>query len=108
VAGIVFGLIQGAITGNFQHYLPLACLLSLGALLGDLLGSFIKRRIGIERGGAAPVLDQLGFVCLAMLLAWPFYLPGWQEILTVLIITPPIHLATNFAGYKLGMKSHPY
>jgi len=34
--------------------------------------------------------------------------PSWQVIVTLLIITPPIHLATNFIGYKLGFKSRPY
>jgi len=72
------------------------------------LGSFIKRRLDIPRGGAAPVLDQLGFVVFALLFASPVMLPGWEVTLTILIITPPIHLATNFVGYKLGFKSKPY
>jgi CDP-2,3-bis-(O-geranylgeranyl)-sn-glycerol synthase len=79
--------------------------------VGDLAGSFIKRRLNIPRGGAAPVLDQLGFVVLALIFATPLVLQmqiGWEVALTILIITPPIHLATNFAGYKLGLKSRPY
>lgn len=107
-AGTIIGLLQGIAKGSLSHYLPLGFLLGLGALLGDLLGSFIKRRMGIERGGAAPGLDQLGFVVIALLLASPIELPGWQAIVTLLVITPPIHLATNFIGHKLKLKARPY
>ena len=35
---------------------------SIGAMLGDMLGSFIKRRLNISRGRPAPLLDQLDFL----------------------------------------------
>lgn len=108
LAGVLVGLIEGALTGSFSYYLLLGFLLAAGALLGDLLGSFIKRRLGISRGGAAPGLDQLGFIVVALLLASPVFLPSWEIIAAILIITPPIHLGTNFAGYKLGLKAKPY
>lgn len=106
--GTMIGLVQGLIAEDFSHYLLLGFLLALGALFGDLLGSFIKRRLGLKRGDAAPGLDQLGFVLVALLLASLVTLPRWEVILTILIITPPIHLITNFVGYKLGFKSRPY
>ncbi|HKL29657.1 MAG TPA: CDP-2,3-bis-(O-geranylgeranyl)-sn-glycerol synthase, partial [Natrialbaceae archaeon] len=47
---------------------PLAIVvaLPLGAMLGDILASFIKRRIDRERGAAVPGLDQLDFVVGAL------------------------------------------
>ncbi len=107
-AGTFVGLLQGIAVGPLPDYLALGFLLALGALLGDLLGSFIKRRLGIKRGGAAPGLDQLSFVLVALLAASPLALPSWEIVLTIIIITPPIHLATNFGGYKLGLKRRPY
>lgn len=108
IAGPVVGLLQGIWAGDIVTYALLGFLLAFGAITGDLLGSFIKRRLGISRGGAAPGLDQLGFIALALLFASPLRVPGWDVILTIFIITPPIHLATNFVGYKLGFKSRPY
>jgi len=111
IAGSLVGVLQGVVAGKACTYAMFGLLLVLGALVGDLLGSFIKRRLNIPRGGAAPVLDQLGFVVFALLFASPVMLPmlpGWEVILIILIITPPIHLATNFVGYKLGFKSRPY
>ena len=108
IAGSVFGVLQGVAVGQLYAYAMRGLLLAIGALSGDLIGSFVKRRLNISRGAAAPILDQLGFVVFALLLASPLILPGWDVILTILIITPPIHLATNFCGYKLGLKSRPY
>jgi CDP-2,3-bis-(O-geranylgeranyl)-sn-glycerol synthase len=108
VAGSIAGVAQGTMVGQLSTYSILGLLLALGALVGDLAGSFIKRRLNIPRGGAAPVLDQLGFAVFALLFAGPVMLPRWEVILTVLIITPPIHLATNFVGYRLGLKGRPY
>jgi CDP-2,3-bis-(O-geranylgeranyl)-sn-glycerol synthase len=108
IAGTVIGLFQGIFRAPLGEHTLLGFMLALGALLGDLVSSFIKRRIDIERGGAAPGLDQLSFVVVALLLASPVKVPSWQVIVTLLIITPPIHLATNFIGYKLGLKSRPY
>ena len=107
-AGIVIGVLQGVAKGPLLHYLSLGFLLALGALLGDLMGSFIKRRLGIERGGVLPGLDQLGFVIIALLLASPVEVPSWQEIVAIFLITPALHLATNFIGYKLKLKNRPY
>jgi len=107
IAGSLVGLVQGIIVGSCA--VPaVGVLLSLGALTGDLCGSFIKRRMNIPRGGAAPLLDQLGFLLLALLFASPLTIPRWEIILTLIVITPPIHLGTNFIGYKLGMKKKPY
>ena len=108
VAGPVVGALQGVWAGDVFTYTVIGFLLALGALTGDLLGSFIKRRLGISRGGAAPGLDQLGFITLALLFASSLRLPSWEVVLTIFILTPPIHLATNFVGYKLGFKSRPY
>ena len=108
VAGTAIGVLQGIAKGPLSHYLSLGFLLALGALLGDLMGSFVKRRLGIERGGALPGLDQLGFVVIALLLASPVEVPSWQVIVAIFLITPALHLATNFIGYKLGLKSRPY
>src|SRR5262249_39990528 len=44
--------------------LPVVLLLTVGAMTGDAVGSFLKRRLGRESGGRAPLLDQLPFVLL--------------------------------------------
>lgn len=88
--------------------------LPLGAMIGDIGASFIKRRTGRERGAAFPVVDQLDFVLGAFILTF-LLTPSWfiatftlPVIITVLVITPLLHRATNIIGYLLGLKTVPY
>jgi CDP-2,3-bis-(O-geranylgeranyl)-sn-glycerol synthase len=54
------------------------------------------------------VADQLDFVLGALLFSLLVSPPSWQVALVVLVITPPIHLLTNFVAYHLGVKKEPW
>ncbi len=57
-------------------FMVIICL-SYGGLVGDLIKSFFKRRMGIPRGGRSPFLvDQLDFVLGAWLVTVPIFW-GW-------------------------------
>jgi len=108
--GAVAGLAETAVFGFQSFPALLGVLLSFGALMGDLMGAFLKRRIGLAPGELLPVIDQTDFIIGALLLSLPVSLPllSWEIVLTVLVITPPVHLLTNFAAYKLGLKRNPW
>jgi len=106
--GISVGLVEGLVFG-FQNYpVSFSVLIPLGALLGDLTGAFIKRRIGIAPGGLLPIVDQIDFVIGAIVFSIPLAIISWQLAITVLLITPPIHLFTNYLAYKMKLKRHPW
>ncbi len=106
--GIGVGLVEGLVFG-FQNYpVSFSVLIPLGALLGDLTGAFIKRRIGIAPGGLLPIVDQIDFVIGAIVFSIPLAIISWQLAVTVLLITPPIHLFTNYLAYKMKLKRHPW
>jgi CDP-2,3-bis-(O-geranylgeranyl)-sn-glycerol synthase len=107
IVGTGVGLVESAI---FDYPAVFGVLLSLGALVGDLVGSFVKRRLGISPGGMLPVLDQVDFVLGAIVFSLPVFSGSlsWNLVLAVLILTPPIHLLTNVGAYKLGLKSNPW
>ena len=111
IRGLASGLIVGAIVGVFesfflaQNLLPIAILASLGALLGDMAGAFVKRRLRIKPGGPFPVLDQLDFVIGAVLLVSLVSDVSLGTAAIVLLLTPPIHFLTNLGAYLLGLKS---
>lgn len=88
--------------------------LPLGAMLGDIAASFIKRRTGRERGASFPVVDQLDFVIGALVLTF-LVSPVWflstfsiAVLVVIIVITPVLHRATNIIGYLLGVKQEPY
>jgi CDP-2,3-bis-(O-geranylgeranyl)-sn-glycerol synthase len=103
--GMLVGLVEAVIFGFPILFLVLT---PLGALLGDLTGAFIKRRLGIKPGGLLPIVDQIDFVVGALIFAIPLAIVSWELAITVLLITPPIHLFTNCLAYKLKLKKHPW
>lgn len=120
--GFLFGLAQNAAAesiglpsfgSGFEAILVLAGL-SVGAMLGDIVASFFKRRLGLKRGAQLFVIDQLDFVfgawILTMILAPSWF---WQNftpaiIIIILIITPILHRVTNIIGYRIGAKREPW
>jgi CDP-2,3-bis-(O-geranylgeranyl)-sn-glycerol synthase len=113
VRGLLAGLIIGTLVGFAQQFVPfgqqsalLGFTLSLGALVGDLMDSFMKRRLGLVPGSPVPLADQLDFVLGAFLVSVAIgQSPPMFWILIILLVTPPIHLVTNFVAYLLGAKN---
>ncbi|MEM3783556.1 MAG: CDP-2,3-bis-(O-geranylgeranyl)-sn-glycerol synthase [Candidatus Bathyarchaeia archaeon] len=112
--GFFFGLTIGTLVGLVEAFffteypISFGFLLSLGALLGDLAGAFLKRRIGLTPGELLPVVDQIDFIIGALAFFLPFNVLSLELALTVLLITPPLHIVTNFTAYKMGLKSNPW
>ena len=120
VIGIITGIIQGVIApeiiANFGQYIitPIVTdigsgiligfLLGFGALLGDAIGSFLKRRIGIGRGKPAPILDQLDFLIVALILVSFVVKLSILFVAIAILLTLIIHLIANTGAYLLGLK----
>lgn len=128
IRGLIGGTACGIIAGLLQIYIASAfsilivptitavITLSFGALLGDLIKSFFKRRIGFVRGAELPLIDQLDFVAGAWLLTYIFAHVWFTEnfisspwiIVTVLVLTPILHRLTNIFGYNIKLKKEPW
>ncbi len=105
IAGIFVGTLIGLAESVVDSRLAIAgFMIALGAVLGDLLGAFVKRRLNVEPGKAFPILDQLDFILGSVVLGYAFFQVGLISILLVVVVTPPIHLATNYGAYRLGIK----
>jgi CDP-2,3-bis-(O-geranylgeranyl)-sn-glycerol synthase len=95
---------------------PLAVVLALplGAMVGDIAASFLKRRTGRARGAPFPGIDQLDFVVGALALAALADFAWFTDVFTlpvlavVLLVTPILHVATNAIAYALGLKDEPW
>jgi CDP-2,3-bis-(O-geranylgeranyl)-sn-glycerol synthase len=117
LAGIIVGTLVGAAqtvifeqflfqySPQFEYSILLGFMLSLGALTGDLIESFIKRRLNCSPGSSLPVADQLDFILGAFLFSIPVSSPSLLSALIILLITIPIHLLTNLGAALLHMKN---
>ncbi len=108
VRGFFVGLITGTLVGIVQGTTLLGFMLSLGTLVGDLVHSFVKRRLNMPPGSPFPVVDQLDFVVGALLFSIPIHQPSLPAALIIFIITPSIHLLTNLLAYFVGLKKTPW
>ena len=108
VIGIIVGLAEGTVFGFGAYSISFSIFTPLGALLGDLTGAFLKRRLNIAPGGLLPIVDQIDFVVGALVFSLPLMMISWELALAVILITPPIHLFTNFLAYKLKLKKNPW
>jgi len=108
--GVIVGLSESAAFGTTTFPVMLSALVPLGALMGDLAGAFVKRRLNFAPGDLLPIVDQVDFVLGAILLSLPISLSflTWELVLAILIITIPIHLLTNYAAYRFGLKTNPW
>ena len=120
IVGTLTGIIQGflgpsivkefgqfittPIITNIPEGIIIGFLLGFGALLGDAIGSFIKRRLGIGRGNPAPFLDQLDFIIVALILVSFVVELSPTVIIIAIVLTLAIHLLTNSVAYLLGLK----
>ncbi|MBI3336890.1 CDP-archaeol synthase [Candidatus Peregrinibacteria bacterium] len=84
--------------------LLLALLLGGGAMIGDMVGSFFKRRMGIPAGGCSMPLDQLDYVVGALLFVLPVVGIPWANIAVLLVLTPFLHIGVNIVGFWMGLK----
>ena len=109
VRGTISGLAAGTLTGILQGVPLRGVLLAVGAIGGDLIVSFIKRRLKLKPGALLPLADQMDFIVFAVILLSIFQpLPGWDRIIAILVATLPIHYLTNVIAWLLKLKSNPW
>ncbi len=114
--GLLIGTLYGAVVAYLLSaamgaaaVFPAGCAAAIGALLGDMAAAFIKRRLGLERGAPAPVLDQLDFYSGAIVATIAAgYLPAPIPAAILGVSVPLLHRATNIAAYRLGLKNVPW
>jgi CDP-2,3-bis-(O-geranylgeranyl)-sn-glycerol synthase len=99
---------------------PALLILAGGALGGDALGSFFKRRLGFRSSESVPLLDQVPFVLVPLLLlalldprlvaaalgGSPFL--ETISVAWILLLTLFLHTAFNWVGYFIGAKKVPW
>jgi CDP-2,3-bis-(O-geranylgeranyl)-sn-glycerol synthase len=103
------------LTPTILAAVPLATLLTFGAMTGDALGSFVKRRLDRPSGARTILLDQLPFVLVPIGLGLVFYpalfwgvFGSLYGVFWLLVYTLALHAVFNWVGYKVGLKKVPW
>lgn len=107
------GVVSGALSCALFAWLTglgfvFGFLFGLLGLAGDMLSSFIKRRLGMASSARAVGLDQIPEALLPMLLAmWWLPVSLWVVVIVVVLFT-----LSNIYGspllYRLGIRRQPH
>lgn len=92
-------------------FVPLGFGGSFFGVLGDLFGSFIKRRLNIKSGDPLPPLDQLDFAFFSTIfysVVDKRFLINTLYIPLALILITILHVSTNLLAYLMGLKDKKF
>jgi CDP-2,3-bis-(O-geranylgeranyl)-sn-glycerol synthase len=104
--GWAAGIVAGVSYANLPT-LVLGPLLGFGALGGDAVASYFKRRAGKLPGQSWVPLDQLDYVIGAILVTLPFLVLPSVLYIYMLGLWFGLHLAASYIGFRLGLKEAP-
>jgi len=96
--------------GNAALYIYSGFLLSLGTMVGDLAGSFVKRRQNIAQGKQSLAVDQLSFLAFALLFAYPVasQIITLEAVVFLTVLTYFVHIGANVLANRFGLKKVPW
>ncbi len=107
--GIIAGTSAGMLTAVLLGFPWLhGLLLSTVSLSGDLLTSFIKRRLDLKPSSQAPILDQFLEVSLPLGVAQYLYPLPTLNALGVLVAFVLFNWGISPLLYRMGLRKKPY
>ena len=83
-------------------------LVGVFAMLGDLLSSFIKRRIGLRSSAFALGLDQVPEALLPLTVCASWLELSWTQVLLVTFAFLILVLVLSRIAYRFGIRQQPY
>ena len=104
VAGIQAQVHWSGPLADYHRWPELGLLLGVGAIGGDIVKSFVKRRRHVPPGGRWIPFDQLDFAIGAIVLVVAVVHLTWGDIATILAITFVGDIAVNQISYAFGIR----
>jgi len=124
--GLVFGIAFAVVVAYIQHsfydanffrgvsffdyknWLLFGFLMGSGALIGDLVKSFFKRRLGIKPGERFIPFDQTDFVIGSLLLIMPVFSLTLGIFAASLLLSFVLHIITNHLAFYLKVRNEKW
>jgi len=79
-----------------------------GALLGDAVESFAKRRLDIKSGQPWIPFDQIDYSLGALTLGSFVVFPGWTNATLVVLISAVAHIVVNHVSFYVGIRDEKW
>lgn len=97
------------LTINYSEINPLifGFLSGFGALMGDAVKSFFKRRVGVKPGDSWFPFDQIDYIVGGILATMIYVRLNFIDYLFLLLIWFILHPLSTFVGFLLKLKDKP-
>jgi CDP-2,3-bis-(O-geranylgeranyl)-sn-glycerol synthase len=115
--GLATGTLLAGLVSSLEWYvfsqvfsttaLKYGLLLGFGALLGDAVESFFKRRVNVKPGHSWFPFDQVDYIIGGLLFTVPFYPLSIILVPFIIILFFGLHLIASYIGYLLNLKERP-
>ena len=93
---------------DYRMWLLIGFLMGFGALIGDLIKSFFKRRISIKPGDRFIPFDQTDFVAGALVFTMLAFKLSWQIFIVSLLLSFVLHIIVNHVSYWLKIRNESW
>jgi CDP-2,3-bis-(O-geranylgeranyl)-sn-glycerol synthase len=89
---------------NYAAWPLIGFLMGFGAIFGDAIESFIKRRLNIAPGSSLKFWDQIDFIIGATLFISFIAIIRWDVLATIFIISPLLTVIVNYSAHYLKIR----
>ena len=93
---------------NYKNWLLFGLLMGLGALTGDLIKSFFKRRFGLKPGAKFIPFDQTDFVIGALIFIVPIFNLTLKIFVTSLLLSFILHMIVNHIAFYMKIRNEKW
>ena len=117
IRGLIFGILFALITAfvqkdlltyplftelsviDYSNWILVGFLLGFGALFGDSLKSFVKRRVGVGPGKPFIPWDQIDYSIGALVFLLPIAILSWEYYVVTVVLSLVLHGVANHIAY---------
>jgi CDP-2,3-bis-(O-geranylgeranyl)-sn-glycerol synthase len=126
--GLIFGIIFGILTALIQYTLYkngifrsvsvfdytfyssilLGALMGFGAIFGDALKSFFKRRVNVKPGKPWIPFDEIDFIVGGLSFSMIFFIAPLKYMIIILVVSPLGHIIVNHIAFYLKIRKEKW
>ncbi|MBW2969583.1 CDP-archaeol synthase [Candidatus Woesearchaeota archaeon] len=113
LSGVVVAVLAGFVLSRIYWPFEFSAvywsfLIGIGALVGDAVKSFFKRRVDIKPGRSWIPFDQIDFTVGALLFGSFVFFPGWFYAVLVVVVSAVGHILVNHLGFYLNIQKNKW
>ncbi len=93
---------------DYNNWLLFGFLMGFGALTGDLIKSFFKRRLGLKPGARFVPFDQMDFVIGAFIFIIPVFKAALSILVVSLLLSFALDIMVNHLAFYLKIRNEKW